>query len=304
MPPKPAKAGDVMAAPGGKQEASIEERQASIAIQARQRGAAKRRKAREAKDSAQADDSRAPSPPGAPRARTSGAGFASRGGAGSPKDGAAPSGQARGVELQKRMREHDHAAKEKSAREAREATKSPELRAAELVQRLWRARQERLGRSVRRRVLRRTPQSLGELDSARSAALIQAQARGAMTRRRADGLAYAGRGEAAVRAKAEAERARAARVMIRFHRTFCRKRNARRWVKEEKGRREAAAATLQAAARGRRIRKYVGYRGSTEAEHGRPHGFGRMVWPNGASYEGEWVDGLQQVTRMPRRRTK
>jgi hypothetical protein len=84
---------------------------------------------------------------------------------------------------------------------------------------------------------------------------------------------------------------RSARVMVHAFRRLSRKRKAREWVQEEKRRQLKAANMLQARARRRRLRRFVGYRGDVDEEN-RPNGRGRMVFWNASTYEGEWRAGV------------
>ena len=198
------------------------------------------------------------------------------------------------------MRQREEGQRAQAAHADKEKSKSAELRAAELIQARWRMRQYKKGRrsSPHARKKHEKAKTKEEKEKERAAVMMQARQRGATARRAAAGKSVTAYGGSMLQS-AEARRSEledavtAAGALIgKFSARMMRKKQARKWVKEEQRKRNEAAATLQAAQRGKRIRKFLGYRGMAEREHGRPHGKGRMVWPDGSCYEGEWSNGL------------
>ena len=296
--------GDRFDAPGGKREAKVEEDQAAAAIQAKHRAAARRRKKKQEQEKAgSVEEQKAVKPL-----------FGGKAGFGTPKedDFAGSKDRNKSLEIRKKMQQRERSKRQAAAEQAAKAGMPADLRAALAIQRRWRERQFRLGKRSSARAKpkagiksdgtkansRKTPE---ELEQERAAARIQASKRGADARRATRGQ----RGgvaasmsfldsEASRKAEAEMALAKASSTIARFYRRFARKRNGRRWVKEETRRRHEAASKVQAARRGQRIRRHIGYRGTTEGEYGRPHGFGRMIWPDGSSFSGEWVEGVME----------
>ena len=355
---------DPPSAADGRKDEAVEDRQAELAEQAKERAARRRRSKKEEREAKGLTSAPASSKA---RARTGGgfAGTAKHHASDDDDDELDESGTKRkkkvtALELQQRMHSRDQEQKDKAALMAIENAKSADLRAAELVQRFWRARQWRVyekelkeweeqeeyrksragksmpnGKPFKEKPVppkggpppgsgdakgsprpgsgkagsggrrpgsgaAKSPKTEAEKEQERAAIQAQMKERAASK----SPSSAAGKGSASytsgLASKAQQkqtaadERDKAARIMIRFYQTFCRKRNARRAVKEEKRRRDEAAAKVQAAVRGKRIRQHIGYRGETEVETGRPHGFGRMVWPDGSSYEGSWLEGLME----------
>ena len=180
-----------------------------------------------------------------------------------------------------------------------------DLTAAQRLQAAWRRKMARRRAAARRRgevgvEMPHTARAARAAAFDGSKAREREQAAAEAKRQAAAAKAAAGKGglgaygvlksEAQKKDEAEAAVERAARTIMRVYLGFCRRRDARR--AEERARRERyeAAARLQAAQRGRRIRSYVGYVGETR--EGRPHGRGRMVWPDLTWYAGQWARGL------------
>ena len=260
---------------GGKAARKMEERQAAMAIEAKQKAALRRRAATksnsEAKEHAAGSSSLSSS--------GSSSGF-------SKKPTAPPAGG--GASLQKNIRARDQAQKAKAEHDAIEGAKSPELRAAELIQALWFRRQYNRGRRASPFPRKKTEpkKTAKEVQEERAAAVMQARQRGAIARKAArTGPSYGNalQTKAGRQAELEAAMTSAGAIVGRCIMRLARKRSSRRWVRDETRRRNEAAVKLQMAQRGKRIRAYVGYKGATDAESGRPHGKGRMVFPD-ASY--------------------
>ena len=209
------------------------------------------------------------------------------------------------------MQQRERSKRQAAAEQAAKAGMPADLRAALAIQRRWRERQFRLGKRSSARAKpkagiksdgtkansRKTPE---ELEQERAAARIQASKRGADARRATRGQ----RGgvaasmsfldsEASRKAEAEMALAKASSTIARFYRRFARKRNGRRWVKEETRRRHEAASKAGSEAGAAYPAAHWVPR-ETEGEYGRPHGFGRMIWPDGSSFSGEWVEGVME----------
>jgi hypothetical protein len=336
-----------------KRDQAVDKRQAAMTIQARQRAAKRKQERREANVASGEMERPFVS-------NVTGGGFEGTDRR-STGQGAEEAAQSSPLEIQKRMhaeRQHlkEAADAKAAAQEAKLAPAKPaELHAAEVIQARWRWHQYRRGKlkspypkarveggkaggsPKAGRKKKTAAEAAAEREEERAAAMIQARVRGTAARQRAGGK-KAGAASYAAGLKSESQQrqeqqdamGKAATVVARFYTRFCRKRNARRWVREELERQNAAASKVQAAQRGKRIRKLIGYRGETEGELGRPHGAhrcwpscptpqhlpspspplrpllshppslpflagrGRMIWPDCSCYDGEWVDGLME----------
>ena len=208
--------------------------------------------------------------------------------------------KARGqVDMRKQIRTRDTKDMAAAAHAEAQKAQTPELRAAELIQARWRYIRFRLGKlksAEPKKGTRKAPKSQAGMERDRAAARLQAQQRARKARQeaRTGKSSYARSLESTASRKANLDQAIAAASAIvgRFTMGVCRKRRSRKGVQQETKRRQEAATKLQAARRSMRTRNYVGYRGSTEREYGRPDGPGRMVWPDTSYYHGEWALGL------------